>query len=348
MTNGGGARTADYDYSLPPDRIAQHPPARRDESRLLIVDRETERFTHARFRDLVELMPEGDAIVLNTSRVIRARLLGTRAGGGKAEVFLLERRDDGAWSALVKPGARIRNGSRIRLGADAEVVVEASVDEPAARVVRLETRLSDEAVLAQYGHVPLPPYVRRPASADDEQRYQTVYAREPGSVAAPTAGLHFTTAMLDALHAKGVRRADVVLHVGTGTFAPVEHDDPAKHAMHEERFHIDTRSAATLNDVRASGHGIWAVGTTTLRVLESVVDSHGRFAARDGATNIFIRPPHRVRGADRLVTNLHLPRSTLLMLVAAFAGYQLTRRAYDIAITEGYRFYSYGDAMCVL
>jgi S-adenosylmethionine:tRNA ribosyltransferase-isomerase len=343
----GGATTADYDFELPPHRIAQHPAPQRDEARLLIVDRATETLTHGRFSDLVERIPAGDVLVLNTSRVIRARLLGTRERGGRAEVLLLAPRGGDEWEALVRPGARLREGQRVQLGAGACVVIGGRADS-GTRVVRLETSLRFDEMLDQFGHVPLPPYINRSDTAEDAVRYQTVYAREPGSIAAPTAGLHFTDAMLAALEAKGVRRADVVLHVGPGTFKPVETDDPAAHVMHRERFAIDDAAVETLNAVRKGGGHVWAVGTTSMRVLESVVDSDGRFQARSGETELFIRPPHVVRGADRLVTNFHLPRSTLLMLVAAFAGYDLTRRAYDAAIAGGYRFYSYGDAMCVV
>jgi S-adenosylmethionine:tRNA ribosyltransferase-isomerase len=347
VTPRDGTRTADYEYTLPPDRIAQQPSAQRDESRLLVVDRARGSFTHGRFRDLVDLIPGGDAIVLNTSRVIRARLLGSRSGGGKAEVFLLASHDDGSWDALIKPGSRVRDGARIRLGPNADVVVGRRTSGYAWRVY-FESDVSQEELLESYGHVPLPPYVRRPDDAADAERYQTVYAREPGSVAAPTAGLHFTTAMLDALRARGVRRTDVMLHVGAGTFKPVEHDDPSAHVMHSESYTMPASTAEALNEVRASGHHVWAVGTTALRVLESVVDDAGRFAPRTGQTSLFIRPPAAVRGAERLITNFHLPRSTLLMLVAAFAGYDLTMRAYESAIVHGYRFYSYGDAMCVV
>ena len=348
MTPRVGTRTADYEYTLPPGRIAQHPSAQRDASRLLIVDRGNGSITHARFRDLVDLVPRGDVVVINTSRVIRARLLGTRSGGGKAEVFLLARHDDGSWDALVKPGARVKNGARIRLAPNADVIVNGRASAGGAWRVTFDAAGSDDELLESYGHVPLPPYVRRPDAPADAERYQTIYAREPGSVAAPTAGLHFTHDMFDALRTKGVRTASVVLHVGAGTFKPVEHEDPARHVMHSESFHIGAEAANALNDARTGGHHVWAVGTTTLRVLESALGDDGRYAARDAETALFIKPPYAVRGADRLVTNFHLPRSTLLMLVAAFAGYELTMRAYEAAVTNGYRFYSYGDAMCVL
>lgn len=342
-----GLRTADYDFALAPDRIAQHPAARRDESRLLVVHRDTGALEHLRFRDLVGLIPAGDTIALNTSKVVKARLLGERDSGAPAEVLLLSPLASGEWEAMVRPGGKLKPGRRIHIAPDADVVISA-VPERGARIVRFESALSVDEILERYGHVPLPPYIDRPDTKSDEDRYQTVYAREPGSVAAPTAGLHFTPEMLDALSAKGVQRADVLLHVGAGTFKPVETEDPAAHAMHVEQFTISPETATRLNVTRAAGAHVWAVGTTTLRVLEAVVDENGRFRPESGRTDIFIRPPHVVRGADRLITNFHLPRSTLLMLVAAFAGYDLMRAAYAEAVDRGYRFYSYGDAMCVV
>jgi S-adenosylmethionine:tRNA ribosyltransferase-isomerase len=343
----GGALTADYDYDLPPERIAQYPAAQRDESRLLVVHRASGRIEHRTFRDIVELIPPGDALVLNTSRVIRARLLGERDCGAPGEVLLLEPRDDGTWEAMVRPGSKLRPGRHLRLGPETTVAVLPGAGER-SRLVRFESSLEFDEILERYGHVPLPPYINRADAPQDAERYQTVYAREAGSVAAPTAGLHFTPALLDAIVTKGVARADLTLHVGAGTFKPVQSDNPGEHRMHTERFSLSEDAAATLNAARDAGKHIWAVGTTTLRVLETAVGPDGRFAPKNGTTDIFIRPPHIVHGADRLVTNFHLPRSTLLMLVAAFAGYELTRRVYEVALAEGYRFYSYGDAMCVV
>lgn len=343
----GGDRTADYDYHLPPDRIAQHPAAQRDESRLLVVHRDSGAIEHRQFRDIADLIPAGDTIVLNTSRVLRARLYGTRESGAPAEVLLLEPRGDRVWEAMVRPGSKLRPGRRVQIGPETTVtVLPGGADRE--RLVRFDSPLAAEEILERYGHVPLPPYIDRADVGRDTDRYQTVYAREPGSVAAPTAGLHFTPALLEQLDTRGVERVDVTLHVGAGTFRPVKTDDPSLHEMHAERFELSADAAATLNATRLRGGHIWAVGTTSLRVLESVVDQQGRFAPRTGTTDIFIRPPHQVRGADRLITNFHLPRSTLLMLVAAFAGYELTRRVYDVAMAEGYRFYSYGDAMCIV
>lgn len=343
----GGTRTSDYDFALPADRIAQQPLARRDDSRLLVVRRESGALQHRRFRDLVELITPGDALVLNTTKVFRARLLGRRASGADAEILLLHEMGDGTWEAMVSPGGKLRPGRTVHIaeGFDVEIL---EITDRRTRVVRPRVAGSLMEAIERHGHVPLPPYIARADVPADADRYQTVYATRPGSVAAPTAGLHFTPELLDALAKRGVRRADVVLHVGAGTFKPVEVDDPAKHVMHEERFSFPAPAAATLNDVRGSGGAIWAVGTTCARTLESAVRDDGTFTEQEGETRLFIRPPYRFRAVDKLITNFHLPRSTLVMLVAAFAGYELTMRAYREAVDEGYRFYSYGDAMVVL
>jgi S-adenosylmethionine:tRNA ribosyltransferase-isomerase len=342
-----GTRTADYDFDLPPELIAQRPVERRDESRLMIVERATGRIEHGIFRDLAGLVAPGDALVLNTTRVFRARLLGTRDSGAPAEVFLLRALGEGRYEAMVSPGGKLKPGRMVHVAPELDVEIEA-VTERRTRVVRLHTALPEAEAIERFGHVPLPPYIARDDAAADAERYQTVFARERGSVAAPTAGLHFTPELLAAIAARGVRRVEVLLHVGAGTFKPVEVDDPAAHVMHEEWYQVTPEAAAELTATRAAGHAVWAVGTTALRTLETVARADGGFEAGSGETRIFIRPPHAVLGADRLVTNFHLPRSTLLMLVAALAGYELTRRAYQEAVARGYRFYSYGDAMVVL
>ena len=342
-----GQRTADYDYTLPPDRIAREPGERRDQSRLLVVDRASGTLSHGTFADLGTLVPPGDALVLNTTRVWRARLLGTRDSGAPAEVLLLRQVGADAFEALVHPGGKLKPGRVVHVADGFDVVVTRTT-ERRTRIVQLRTSLPVHDAIERHGHVPLPPYIARPDTGMDSVRYQTVYAREPGSAAAPTAGLHFTAELLTLLAGRGVRRVDVLLHVGAGTFKPVEVDDPAQHVMHEEWFAVSNAAAAALNDVRAGGGRIWAVGTTCARTLESAVLADRRFVAREGDTRLFIRPPYDWRAVDRLVTNFHLPRSTLLMLVAAFAGYQRTMDAYVVAIDAGYRFYSYGDAMVIL
>ena len=350
----------------------------------MVVDRGTGTIAHHVFSDLPQFLRAGDALVLNTTRVFRARLRGHRDSGRPAEVFLLRELGADTWEAMVQPGSKLKPGRRVHIapGFDAEMLELTERDaERGTRAVRLivtpergttdelpapaeprdaaersareaaqlaETRAAVHAAIAAHGHIPLPPYIERADAPVDAERYQTVFAREEGSVAAPTAGLHFTPELLAALDQQGVQRAEVLLHVGAGTFKPVAVEDPAEHVMHEEWYSVSDTTAATLNAVRAAGGRICAVGTTALRTLESVLDAEGRVQARTGETDIFIRPPHRPRAADLLVTNFHLPRSTLLMLVAAVAGYDLTMRAYASAVSEGYRFYSYGDAMLIL
>ena len=313
----------------------------------MIVRRHSGTIEHAKFSDLPTLIPSGDALVINTTRVYRARLLGTRDSGAPAEVLLLKPLGDDRYEAMVHPGGKLKPGRRVHVSPDLEIeILEAT--ERRTRVVRLRSTLPIESAIERYGHTPLPPYIERTDEDVDSERYQTVYARESGSVAAPTAGLHFTDELLGAIEKRGVKRAEVVLHVGAGTFKPVEVEDPAEHVMHEESYSLSAESAAALNDVRNAGGSIWAVGTTSVRVLETVAAATGSFAARSGETRIFIRPPHQFRAVDRMITNFHLPRSTLLMLVASFAGYDLVMRAYREAIETGYRFYSYGDAMVII
>jgi S-adenosylmethionine:tRNA ribosyltransferase-isomerase len=248
---------------------------------------------------------------------------------------------------MVSPGGKLHPGRHVHIAPGFDVEIVALTDRR-TRIVRLETDGDINAAIERHGHIPLPPYIARADTAADAERYQTVFARENGSVAAPTAGLHMTDALLAELDARGVRRVDVVLHVGAGTFKPVEVEDPAEHPMHEERYELSGASADALNDVRTRGGRIWALGTTSARALESAVRADGSFAESRGETRLFIRPPYTFRGIDRLITNFHLPRSTLLMLVAALAGYDLTMRAYREAVDEGYRFYSYGDAMAIV
>jgi S-adenosylmethionine:tRNA ribosyltransferase-isomerase len=342
-----GDRTSDYDFELPPDQIAQRPLERRDASRLMVVNRTDGSIAHRTFADIADLIAPNDVLVVNRTRVFRARLLGTRASGAPAEILLLKSLGDGRYEAMVSPGGKLKPGRRVDIGPgfSAEIV---EVTERRTRIVQLTSELPFDEAIERFGHVPLPPYIQRSDSSDDAERYQTVFAREAGSVAAPTAGLHFTTELLEKLAARGVARAEVLLHVGAGTFKPVEVDDPAQHVMHEEWYSVSPETARLVNERRVAGGHAWAVGTTSVRTLESVVDDAGMIRAGEGETRIFIRPPYRFRGVDRIVTNFHLPRSTLIMLVAAFAGYELTMHAYRTAVESGYRFYSYGDAMVVL
>lgn len=342
-----GSRTSDYDYELPQERIATHPVEPRDASRLLVVDRAAGTLAHRTFRDLAELIAPGDALVVNTTRVFRARLLGHRESGGQAEVFLLRPLGSDHFEAMVHPGGKLRPGRIVTIAPGFTVEIIETTPRR-TRIVRLHADGDVDGAIERHGHIPLPPYMRRDDDSVDVTRYQTVYAQQSGSVAAPTAGLHFTPELLARLDARGVPRIDVLLHVGAGTFKPVQEDDPSAHLMHEEWCEVSETAAAAMNATRARGGRLWAVGTTSARTLESAADAEGIIQPTRRETNLFVRPPYTFRGVDHLVTNFHLPRSTLVMLVAAFAGYELTMRAYRTAVEEKYRFYSYGDAMCLL
>jgi S-adenosylmethionine:tRNA ribosyltransferase-isomerase len=341
--------TSAFAYALPPHLIARHPAERRDESRLLVVDRARDRRAHRVFRDLVELVPAGDVLVLNETRVIPARLLGRKSTGARAEILLLHAAgdDERVWEALVRPGAKLRPGHVVDIGEALRVEILEALPG-GNRLVRLDTPLPVADALAAYGAVPLPPYLERAAEPADRERYQTVFARVAGSVAAPTAGLHFTSELLAALEAKGVRSARLVLHVGIGTFRPVEAEDPAEHVLHAESYEVPDAAAATIAEVRAHGGRVWAVGTTVTRTLETVAAADGVVRAGAGETSLFIRPGFRFRAVDHLLTNFHLPRSSLLMLVSAFGGHDRIMAAYREAVARAYRFYSYGDAMLVV
>ena len=339
-----GFRPSDFDYPLPPDHIAQEPLADRAASRLLVLERATGLVRHKHFSAVVELIPSGDVLVLNTSRVIPARLHGKRESGNVAEVLVVRELADGTWLAMGHPGGKLKPGRRVTFGADSAVEI-VEVLGGGLRRVRFVGALDARATLAKYGEVPLPPYIRRPPTPADRERYQTVYAAHDGSVAAPTAGLHFTPALLEQLRAKGVTITSLDLHVGPGTFKPVEVDDLGAHVMHPEAFEIAERTAEIVN---ARQRGVWAVGTTVVRALEAAADERGRVRPGPGETSLFIHPPYEFKVVDRLLTNFHLPRSTLLMLVCAFGGYERVLGAYREAVTAGYRFYSYGDAMVII
>lgn len=350
--------TAAFDYELPPDRIARFPAEPRDHSRLLVLHRERGTLEHRVFRQLAELIPKGDALVLNETRVFPARLIGRRKSGAAAEVLLLRpagsqetggnaSNHDPLWEALVRPGSKLKPGRFIAIGEDLRVEILGPAEE-GARLVRLHSHLPVQEAIMRHGTTPLPPYIDREVDPADALRYQTVYARAQGSVAAPTAGLHFTDTLLQQLQARGVNLVRIVLHVGLGTFKPVDAEDPAAHVMHAEPYQVGQAAADTLNQVRSAGGRIWAVGTTVVRTLETVYSRECDFAAGSGWTRLFIRPGYTFRAVDHLITNFHLPRSTLLMLVAAFGGYQQVMNAYRIAIAERYRFYSYGDAMLLI
>ena len=342
-----GTRTSDYDFQLPPELIAQSPPVIRGESRLMVVDRASQTIMHRHFADIVEYIPAGDLLVRNTTRVMRARLLGTRDSGAPAEVLLLKALGESRYEAMVRPGGKMKPGRTIHVGDQLDVRILEST-ERGTRIVEILSELSDADAIELYGHIPLPPYITRADTPPDAERYQTVYAAETGSAAAPTAGLHFTPDILNQLHEHNVNVADVVLHVGAGTFKPVEVDDPAEHVMHEEWYEIPAVTTQRIAETRARVARTWAVGTTTVRTLESASSESGIVIAGSNETSIFIRPPYTFRAVDHLLTNFHLPHSTLIMLVAAFAGYDTTMRAYREAVNARYRFFSYGDAMLIL
>jgi S-adenosylmethionine:tRNA ribosyltransferase-isomerase len=342
-----GYHLSDFDYELPPGQIAQHPLPDRSASRLLVLDRATGAVRHQHFSDVAELLPPGDVLVLNTSRVIPARLHGRREAGGPAEILVVRELLDGTWLAMGHPGGKLKPGRRVTFGDDsAALIVE--VLGGGLRRVRFVGALDARSTIAKYGAVPLPPYIHRAPTPADRERYQTVYAEHDGSVAAPTAGLHFTPALLDRVRAKGVAVASLDLHIGPGTFKPVEVDDLAAHVMHPEAYEIPEQTAAIINEKKGVGRGVWGVGTTVVRALESAADAAGHVQAGAGETRLFIHPPYEFRVVDRLLTNFHLPRSTLLMLVCAFGGYDRVLGAYREAVREGYRFYSYGDAMVIV
>jgi S-adenosylmethionine:tRNA ribosyltransferase-isomerase len=338
---------ADYDFVLSPERIAQYATTDREAARLLALDRSTGVRTHGGIGDLTRWLRAGDLLVVNATRVVSARLRGAKASGGRVEALLLGRAEGpGRWRALVKSSGRQRAGTTLRLGAGErafDATIEA-IGTDGEVVLALDPTLDPYAA----GETPLPPYiVREDADPRDVERYQTVYAREPGAIAAPTAGLHLTERLLAALDAQGVERAEVVLHVGAGTFRPLRESDLAADRLHAERYELPDATAAAIERTRARGGRVCAVGTTTTRVLESRAIGSGRVRAGRGETELFVRPGFEFRVVDALLTNFHLPRSSLLLLVAAFAGRERILGAYADAIAAGYRFYSYGDAMWI-
>jgi S-adenosylmethionine:tRNA ribosyltransferase-isomerase len=357
-------RTADFDFTLPPELIAQHPAPRRDESRLLVWRRDHGGVEHRKFRELLEYLHAGDLLVMNDSRVIPARLRATQAdSGGRFEILLLEEIARNDWWAMLRPGKRARPGtSMVLLDAQAgPTAIHATVlemTEAGHRRLQFSGTPDLNQELQRLGEVPLPPYIaRRNAGemSEDRERYQTVFAKTDGSVAAPTAGLHFTPELLDQIRRRGVQVCFVTLHVGPGTFLPVKAETPAGHRMHEERFELGEDTARAVNEAKAAGRRVLAVGTTTVRVMESVAaQNSGKLVKSSGKTGIFIHPPFRFQIVDALLTNFHLPRSTLLMLVSAFVapeetrGREMTLSVYAEAIQAGYHFYSYGDAMFIL
>lgn len=335
-------KTSDFDYHLPESSIAQTPVEPRDSSRLLVLHRETGDLEHRIFRDVTDYLNPGDLLVLNRTRVIPARIFARKETGGRVELLLLRRRDSQTWEALVG-GKGLRVGKKVQVedGPDAEII---EIIEGSERLIRFSEPI--EPFFPKVGHVPLPPYIHE--ELNDPERYQTVYAKEPGSAAAPTAGLHFMPRLLEELQVKGVRTAYVTLHVGLDTFAPVNEENPEEHKIHTEWCELSRETADLVNDTRGRGKRIIAVGTTSVRTLESAMVGRDIISSYTGQTSLFILPGYRFKAVDAMITNFHLPRSTLLMLVSAFAGRERILETYRIAVEEGYRFYSFGDAMFIL
>lgn len=339
-------KASDFDFYLPEELIAQHPLEKRDESRLMVLDKNTGEIEHKRFFDIIEYLNEGDTLVLNNTRVMPARLIGEKeVTGGKIEFLLLKRLEGDKWECLAKPGKSARVGRRFTFGNGklrAEVV---DVLENGNRIIVFEYEGIFEQVLDSLGEMPLPPYIHE--RLEDRERYQTVYSKENGSAAAPTAGLHFTEELLNKIKEKGINIAYVTLHVGLGTFRPVQVEDVENHEMHSEFYTLLEEDAKIINDTKARGNKIISVGTTSTRTLETIGDENGRVKAQSGWTNIFIYPGYKFKVVDNLITNFHLPESTLIMLVSTLAGKENVLNAYNTAVKEQYRFFSFGDAMYI-
>ena len=339
-------KTSDFYYDLPEELIAQTPLEKRDTSRLLVLDRESGGIAHKHFYDILDYLNPGDCLVMNDSRVLPARLLGHRPTGGAVEVLLLRDLGNKKWECLVKPGRKMQVGNEVIFGNGELTATVVEVQETGNRVVEFHYEGIFLEVLERLGKMPLPPYIKE--ELQDQERYQTVYSREVGSAAAPTAGLHWTKELLDKAREKGVKTAFVTLHVGLGTFRPVKVEDVTNHHMHSELCMISKETADILNQTKAEGGRIICVGTTSCRTLESLVNEDGSFEARSKWTEIFIYPGYQFKAMQGLITNFHLPESTLVMLVSAFASREIVLHAYEEAVKERYRFFSFGDAMCIL
>ena len=340
-------KKSDFYYHLPEERIAQTPLEQRDHSRMMCVDRKTGEITHQHFYNLCDHLKKGDLLVLNDSRVLPARLYGEKIGsGGFIEFLLLEQKGDKLWSLICRPGKRAKVGARFSFGGGRLIGEVVAVCEDGNRIVQFECEGNFFTALEDIGQMPLPPYITE--KLQDKERYQTVYSRELGSAAAPTAGLHFTKEMLEDLQARGIEIAYVTLHVGLGTFRPVKEDNILDHKMHSEHYMMPQETVDKIKAAKASGGRVIAVGTTSCRTLESAAQFHDTLCACEGYTDIFIYPGYEFRVLDGLITNFHLPESTLIMLVSAFLGYDHTMHAYRTAVEEEYRFFSFGDAMLIL
>ena len=340
-------KLSDFYYDLPEELIAQDPLLKRSDSRLMVINRETGEIEHKHFTDVINYLDEGDCLVINDTKVIPARLIGVKEDtGASIEVLLLKRKDDKTWETLVKPGKKARVGARISFG-DGKLIGEVTdIVEEGNRLVRFTYDGIFEEVLDELGQMPLPPYITH--KLEDKNRYQTVYAKHDGSAAAPTAGLHFTNELLSDIEKKGIKIARVTLHVGLGTFRPVKVDNITDHHMHSEFYVIDENAAEIINETKKNGGKVVSVGTTSTRTLETAADENGMIKACSGWTDIFIYPGYKFKCVDRLITNFHLPESTLLMLVSALYNREKVLEAYNVAVEEKYRFFSFGDAMIIL
>ncbi len=341
-------RLEEFDYYLPEGLIAQHPIYPRDHARLMVLNRKNQSITHKKFFQIIDYFKSGDVLVLNNTKVIRARIKGVnKETGGKREVFLLKQRSEFEWLALTRPNRRIHPGDRIVVNEDVtiEVKEKGSNGENVVQFVS-KSNLSMREILESIGNVPLPPYIK--GKITDEKEYQTIFAEKEGAVASPTAGLHFTKVLLDALKNKGVIIAYVTLHVGLGTFKPVKEEIIEHHKMHEEEFFVPEETARIVNEAKEKGGRVFACGTTVVRTLETASAYNGKLKSMSGKTKLFIKPGYPFKIVDAIITNFHFPRTTLLMLVSAFAGKEFTLHAYDVAVKEHYRFYSFGDAMLII
>ena len=339
-------KTSDFDFYLPEELIAQHPLEKRDYSRLMVLDKATGEIEHKHFYDVLDYLNEGDTLVLNNTRVMPARLIGEKVeSGGKIEFLLLKRIEGDKWECLAKPGKRAKIGTEFTFGSGKLKCKVVDIVEEGNRIIEFSYDGIFEQVLDELGEMPLPPYITE--RLDDRERYQTVYSKEQGSAAAPTAGLHFTKELLEKVKEKGVNIAYVTLHVGLGTFRPVKVDDVNEHVMHSEFYQLDEENANIINETKTRGNKIISVGTTSTRTLETIGDENGFVKAQSGWTNIFIYPGYEFKVVDKLITNFHLPESTLIMLVSALAGKEKVMNAYNEAVKERYRFFSFGDSMII-
>lgn len=340
-------KVSDFNYELPEELIAQHPYDKRDEARLMLLNKKEEKIEHKLFKDVIDYLNPGDCLVINNTKVIPARLYGKKDTGAKVEFLLLKRIENDTWEAMVRPGNKLKPGSKVIFG---EGLLKATVDEileGGNRKVTFEYNGIFNEILDEIGLMPLPPYITE-ASREDNEKYQTVYAKYDGSAAAPTAGLHFTEELLDKIKQKGVEIANVTLHVGIGTFRPVKVETVEEHEMHSEHYYIKKEDAEKINKAKLGGHRVIAVGTTSCRVLESVSDEKGLVKEIEGDTSIFIYPGYTFKCIDSLITNFHLPESTLIMLVSTLAGKDFIMKAYNEAVENQYKFFSFGDAMIII